>query len=64
MDMKAALFTSADKRGKIGKFEQADKGSIFLDEINQLSYDLQPKLLRVMQEREFERIGGTKKYQY
>ncbi len=52
------------KRGKIGKFEQADKGSIFLDEINQLSYDLQPKLLRVMQEREFERIGGTKKYQY
>ena len=53
-------FTSADKRGKIGKFEQADKGSIFLDEINQLSYDLQPKLLRVMQEREFERIGGTK----
>lgn len=53
-------FTSANKKGKIGKFEQADKGSIFLDEINQLSYDLQPKLLRVMQEREFERIGGTK----
>lgn len=53
-------FTSASKKGKIGKFEQADKGSIFLDEINQLSYDLQPKLLRVMQEREFERVGGTK----
>lgn len=53
-------FTSASKKGKVGKFEQADKGSIFLDEINQLSYDLQPKLLRVMQEREFERVGGTK----
>lgn len=53
-------FTSANRKGKIGKFEQADKGSIFLDEINQLSYDLQPKLLRVMQEREFERVGGTK----
>lgn len=53
-------FTGADRKGKIGKFEQADRGSIFLDEINQLSYDLQPKLLRVMQEREFERIGGNK----
>ncbi|WP_419026466.1 sigma-54 interaction domain-containing protein [Emergencia sp.] len=53
-------FTGASQKGKIGKFEQADKGSIFLDEINQLSYDLQPKLLRVMQEREFERIGGSK----
>lgn len=53
-------FTGADKKGKIGKFEQANKGSIFLDEINQLSYELQPKLLRVMQERELERVGGTK----
>lgn len=53
-------FTGANKKGKIGKFEQANKGSIFMDEINQLSYELQPKLLRVMQEREFERVGGTK----
>ena len=53
-------FTGADAKGKIGKFEQADKGTIFLDEINQLSYELQPKLLRVMQEREFEHVGGNK----
>ena len=53
-------FTGAKKKGKIGKFEQADGGSIFLDEINQLSYQLQPKLLRVIQEREIERVGGNK----
>ena len=56
----AGAFTGASRKGKIGKFEQANKGSIFLDEINQLSYELQPKLLRVMQEREFERVGGTR----
>ena len=56
----AGAFTGANKKGKIGKFEQANKGSIFLDEINQLSYHLQPKLLRVMQEREFERVGGSR----
>ena len=58
--MKQGRFTGANKKGKIGKFEQANKGSIFLDEINQLSYHLQPKLLRVMQEREFERVGGSR----
>lgn len=45
---------------KPGKFELADKGTIFLDEIGDLSAALQAKLLRVLQEREFERVGGTK----
>lgn len=45
---------------KIGRFELADKGTIFLDEIAELSIDLQAKLLRVLQESEFERIGGTR----
>ena len=45
---------------KPGKFELADKGTIFLDEIGDLSASLQAKLLRVLQEREFERVGGTK----
>jgi formate hydrogenlyase transcriptional activator len=44
---------------KIGRFELANKGTIFLDEIGELSIDLQAKLLRVLQENEFERIGGT-----
>lgn len=52
-------FTGAKRGGKPGKFELANRGSIFLDEINDLSYNLQPKLLRVLQEKEFERIGGT-----
>lgn len=52
-------FTGARKGGKPGKFELASKGSIFLDEINDLPYSLQPKLLRVLQEKEFERVGGT-----
>jgi two-component system, NtrC family, response regulator HydG len=53
-------FTGAtDKR--IGKFEQADGGTIFLDEIGELPIDLQVKFLRVLQEREIESIGGRKK---
>ncbi len=44
---------------KIGKFELAGKGTIFLDEIGDLSPNLQHKLLRVLQEREFERVGGN-----
>ncbi len=52
-------FTGAIKQ-KIGKFEQAHKGTIFLDEIGSISPDVQVKLLRVLQEREFERVGGYK----
>jgi len=50
-------FTGAVER-RIGKFEQADDGTIFLDEIGELTVDLQVKLLRVLQEQEIERIGG------
>jgi transcriptional regulator with PAS, ATPase and Fis domain len=52
-------FTGAKKGGKPGKFELASKGSIFLDEISQLPYAMQSKLLRVLQEKEYERVGGT-----
>ncbi len=45
---------------KLGRFELADKGTIFLDEIGDVSPTLQVKLLRVLQEEEFERVGGTK----
>jgi PAS domain S-box-containing protein len=47
---------------KMGRFELADKGTIFLDEIGELPLDLQPKLLRVLQEGEFERVGGTQTF--
>jgi len=50
-------FTGATER-RIGKFEQAHKGTIFLDEIGELPLDLQVKLLRVLQEKEIERVGG------
>lgn len=52
-------FTGARKGGKIGKFELANGGSIFFDEINQLPMTMQPKLLRALQEREIEHIGGN-----
>jgi transcriptional regulator with PAS, ATPase and Fis domain len=52
-------FTGAKKGGKPGKFELASQGSIFLDEISQLPYAMQSKLLRVLQEKEYERVGGT-----
>ena len=45
---------------KIGRVEMADHGSLFLDEIGDIPLELQPKLLRVLQEREFERLGGTR----
>lgn len=53
-------FTGARRGGKIGKFELANGGSLFLDEINQLPPTIQPKFLRVLQEREVERVGGKK----
>lgn len=53
-------FTGAVGR-KQGKFELADGGSIFLDEIGEMKPNLQSKLLRVLQEREFERVGGTER---
>ncbi len=54
-------FTGAKKGGKIGKFELANGGTILLDEISTMSHSMQAKLLRVLEEREFERIGGNTK---
>ncbi|HBW39067.1 sigma-54-dependent Fis family transcriptional regulator [Desulfosporosinus sp. BICA1-9] len=51
-------FTGARKGGKIGKFELANKGTLFLDEIGDMPLFLQAKILRVLQERQIERIGG------
>jgi transcriptional regulator with PAS, ATPase and Fis domain len=56
----AGAFTGASRKGKPGKFELADKSTIFLDEVGELPMPLQAKLLRVIQEREVERIGGTR----
>ena len=53
-------FTGAD-RLRIGRFEQADKGTIFLDEIGDMSPSIQAKVLRVLQEQEFERLGSSGK---
>jgi formate hydrogenlyase transcriptional activator len=48
---------------KIGRFEMADKGTLFLDEVGDIPLALQSKLLRVLQEQEFERLGGTRTHQ-
>ena len=52
-------FTGGAKGGRAGKFENAHLGSMFLDEINAMSLQMQPKLLRALQEKEIERVGGT-----
>jgi DNA-binding NtrC family response regulator len=52
-------FTGADKQ-RVGRFEQADGGTLFLDEIGDMSANTQAKILRVLQEHEFERLGGTR----
>ena len=51
-------FTNAASR-RLGRFELADKGTLFLDEIGEMPHSVQVKLLRVLQEREFERVGGS-----
>ncbi|MEP9408042.1 sigma-54-dependent Fis family transcriptional regulator [Peribacillus frigoritolerans] len=53
-------FTGASRGGKVGFFEEANQGSIFLDEIGELPANIQAKLLRVLQEKEIVRVGGTK----
>lgn len=52
-------FTGATNQ-RMGRFELADKGTLFLGEVGEIPVELQPKLLRVLQEREFERVGGNK----
>ena len=53
-------FTGAKIDGKPGKFELAHHGTMFLDEVGDLPLEMQPKLLRAIEEKEFERVGGTK----
>lgn len=53
-------FTGARKGGKMGKFELANRGTIFLDEIGDMPWSMQAKLLRVLQEKEIERVGDNK----
>ncbi|MSU00171.1 AAA domain-containing protein [Tissierella sp. DSM 105185] len=57
----SGAFTGARKDGKPGKFELASGGTIFLDEIGDMPLEMQAKILRVLESKEFERIGGNKK---
>lgn len=56
----AGAFTGAERAGRRGKFEQADKSSLFLDEIGDMPAEVQVKLLRVLQDGLFERVGGSR----
>jgi len=53
-------FTGANSEGKPGKFELAQNGTVFLDEVGDLPLEMQPKLLRAIEDKEFERVGGTR----
>ena len=55
-----SVFTGANKNGKLGLFEKANLGTIFLDEIGDMSHSIQTQLLRVIQERQIMRIGSNK----
>lgn len=57
-------FTGARKEGKVGKFELASGGTIFLDEIGDMPLEMQAKILRVLESKEFERIGSNKKVRF
>jgi sigma-54 dependent transcriptional regulator, acetoin dehydrogenase operon transcriptional activator AcoR len=56
----AGAFTGADKKGRLGKFEQAEKGVLFLDEISEMPLPMQVNLLRVLEERAVVRVGGSR----
>lgn len=55
----AGSFTGAERKGRKGKIEQADGGSLFFDEVGDMPWDVQVKLLRVLQDGSFQRVGGT-----
>ncbi len=60
----SGAFTGARKEGKIGKFELASGGTLFLDEIGDMPMEMQAKILRVLESKEFERIGSNKKVHF
>ncbi|MCF8307366.1 MAG: sigma-54 dependent transcriptional regulator, partial [Ignavibacteriales bacterium] len=57
----AGAFTGSSSKGQIGKIELSNGGTLFLDEIGELPLEMQPKLLKVLQDREIYRVGGTRK---